>query len=87
MSEDCLAREHSFQSSSYRNAHRNNKAELSIWDAILDRVKHGPLDWNDYDPAEDPEGEAIAKEYIKQESEYARGWMWELSQDKPRKTV
>ncbi len=59
---------------------------LGKWDAILDRVEHGELDWEDYDPAEDPEAEAIAKDYIKQESEYARGWMWELSQDKPRKT-
>ncbi len=59
---------------------------LSKWDAILDRVEHGPLDWEDHDAGEDPEGKAMAMEYIKQESEYASGWMWELSQNKPRKT-
>lgn len=59
---------------------------LSKWDAILDRVEHGPLDWDSYDPEQDPEAKAAAKEHIMQHSDYAAGWMWELSQDKPRKT-
>ncbi|QTD55245.1 hypothetical protein [Parasphingorhabdus cellanae] len=59
---------------------------LTKWDSILDRVEHGPLDWNEKEREEDPEGAKIARDYIKQHSEYAAGWMWELSEDKPRKT-
>lgn len=59
---------------------------LTKWDSILDRVEHGALDWESYDSAQDPESAEAAREYVKQHSDYAAGWMWELSEDTPRKT-
>ncbi|WP_108810991.1 hypothetical protein [Sphingorhabdus sp. Alg231-15] len=57
---------------------------LTKWDSILDRVEHGPIDWKEEESEEDPECAAMARDYIKESSEYAAGWMWELSSSAPR---
>ncbi len=57
---------------------------LTKWDSILNRVEHGALDWNDREREDDPESTAAARDYVKESSEYAAGWMWELNPDIPR---
>lgn len=54
---------------------------LLNWDSMLDRVEKGALDWNAADEAtqDDPEMDEAVNKHLERYSEYARGWMWEIS--------
>lgn len=54
---------------------------LLNWDAMLDRVEKGALDWNVTDEAmqDDPEMDEAITKHLESNSEYARGWIWEIA--------
>lgn len=56
---------------------------LLNWDSILDRVEKGELDWMEVDDAmeSDPELDEAVKKHLERNSEYAQGWIWEISED------